>query len=38
MSNLVGEDVEVLAGVDCDHGGSSEGLDQVVDVSLTKSV
>ena len=38
LPDLIRVDVQVLAGVDCDHGWSSVGLDEVIDISLPQSV
>ena len=38
VSDLLGVDVEVLARVDGDDGGSGKCLDEVIDISLPQSV
>ena len=38
LPDLIRVHVQVLAWVDCDHGGSSVGLDEVIDISLPQSV
>ena len=38
LPDLIRVDVQVLAWVDCDHGWSSVGLDEVIDISLPQSV
>ena len=38
LPDLIRVHVQVLAGVDCDHGGSSVGLYEVIDISLSQGV
>ena len=38
LPDLIRVHVQVLAGVDCDHGGSGVGLYEVIDISLSQGV